>query len=183
VARKGGPDHNLSERLPPAHFNNRQLTMKKKILILLLPVLLLGCVPKSELEKTQSDLADAQAKIAVLQQENATLQQENEATKSFLEQAEAEVAELKPLAAKARTLPIRWGVTKGILASGYVLIIHNETITPIRLDVTWTANGRTKPLPSFVLDGVQYHRLPGLAPGDTLTIESEGFDPMTLTIP
>ena len=165
--------------------------MKKKILILLLPVLLLGCVPKSELEKTQSDLADAQAKIATLEKTQsdladaevkiATLQQENETTKSFLEQAEAEVAELKPLAAKARTLPITCVQVKPVLSSGYALNIRNQARTPLRLDVTWTANGRPN-TQNFVVDGGQFHTITGLVPGDTLTIASEDFDPKTVTI-
>jgi hypothetical protein len=109
------------------------------------------------------------------------LQQENESTEAFLEQAEAEVAALKPLADKARTLPITVRKTKAVLTSGYVLSIYNQARMPLRLDVTWTANGRTN-AQTFVIDGGQTHRLIGLAPGDSLKIASEDFDPMTVTI-
>jgi hypothetical protein len=55
-------------------FQNR--IMKKIVLLCALPALLIGCVPKSELEKAKSDLAAAQARITSQEQELQTAKAE-----------------------------------------------------------------------------------------------------------
>jgi hypothetical protein len=134
--------------------------MKKYITMVLLPILLIGCVRKSELEKSQSDLAAAQEKIKSLEQE---------------------ISQLKPLADKARQLPITTSLDRHAANAGYNLLIQNQAKTPLRLAITVTANGRSKNL-SPVVDGDHRFTVTGLAPGDTVSIVSDGYDPMNLTI-
>ena len=126
----------------------------------LLPTMLTGCVRKSEYQKSQAELAAAQAKIKTL---------------------EAELAQLRPLAAKARQLPISTTINRHAINAGYNLLITNESRAPLRLAIIVTANGRAKNF-SLVVDGGKFAPVPGLAPHDTVTIGSEGYDSQTIEI-
>ena len=141
--------------------------MKKYIALMLLPLLFMGCVRKSEYEKSQSDLAKCQSDLAAAQEKIKAL--------------EAELAQLKPLAAKARQLPIATSINKHAINAGYNLMISNESRTPLRLAIVVTANGHAKNS-SVVVDGGKSHMITGLAPHDTVTIGSEGYDPVTIDI-
>ena len=141
--------------------------MKKYIALMVIPILLTGCVRKSEYEKSQSALAKSQSDLAAAQEKIKAL--------------EAELAELRPLAVKARQLPISTSINKHAIPAGYSLAISNQSRVPLRLSIVVTANGQSKNS-SVVVDGGKVYVVTGLVPHDTVTIGSEGYDPVTIDI-
>ena len=88
---------------------------------------------------------------------------------------------LKPLADKARQLPISTRIDTHAVSAGYRLFVYNQSRTPLRLTITITAGGRAKNL-SRVVDGGSSFIIPGLAPSDSVSMISDGFDATTVPI-
>jgi len=107
--------------------------------------------------------------------------EESMALQSQLADAEKQVSELQPLAHKARKLPVSTRLVKHAFNAGYNLSVFNQSRAPIRLSITVTVMGRaTTHTP--VIDGGRVWFLNGLAPSDTVTLASEGYDTETITI-
>ena len=148
----------------------------KKILFGLLPIVLLtGCVPKSDLDKARADLEAAKAQNRQLSEELAT-------TKTMLEQSEAEVAELNPLAAKARQIPIRCRFARPE-GAGLRLMVRNLSRTPLKLDIGVNAADKPQAFSPTIEPG-RFYLLPAdLPPGVSIDVVCSGYDTMTLKAP
>ncbi len=106
---------------------------------------------------------------------------ESSALRAQLEDAERQISELQPLAQKARKLPISTRVDRHAINAGYNLMIFNQSRAPLRLSVTVTAVGRSRTF-TPVIDGGKLWFVRGLAPNDTVSIASDGYDTEMLTI-
>jgi hypothetical protein len=112
------------------------------------------------------------------QQKQAALDEQVSTLTSQLEDSEKQIAQLQPLAQKARELPVVLRINRHALTPGYTLITINQSRSSLRF--TFTVNGgRTF---NRVIDAGRLWLLNGLASGDRLTIESDGFDPKEVTI-
>jgi uncharacterized membrane protein len=98
-----------------------------------------------------------------------------------LEDAEKQIAQLQPLAEKARVLPVITHLNKHALAAGYDLLTSNRSRESLRFRFTVEAMGRQRSY-AAVIDGGRFFILHGLASGDKITIESEGYDPVTVDV-
>jgi hypothetical protein len=100
-----------------------------------------------------------------------------------LEDAQKEISELQPLANKARTMPIALRIDRHALNAGYNLFVYNRARISLRFHYTINGNevhaGKgARP----VIDGGRFAIIPGLASGDVVKIDSEGYDDRTITI-
>jgi hypothetical protein len=96
---------------------------------------------------------------------------------SQLEDSQKQIAELQPLADKALSLPIALHIDRHALTPGYDLIARNLTGESLRFH--FTAGNRHF---DQVIDGGKLWILHGLASGDVVQIDSEGYNPKTVTI-
>jgi|GEM_PF-6620535 len=137
-----------------------------------LSILLMGCVPKSQLEKAQTDLADAQAKIKSLEHDVAT-------THEALGRAEAELSQFRPPAANAGALPITTRLRRH--GTEFQLAITNQSKAPLRLNITVSAVGRWITA-APIIDGEGEWHLPQLQTGDVVEIASDGYASQKITV-
>lgn len=150
--------------------------MKNYLWLLTVSLVLLdvGCVRKSDLDASLQKNADLEKQVAEQSMTISKLQVE-------LTQTKAEIAQLQPLAAKARTLPVTTRLVKG-RGAGYTLFLMNEAREALRFSIKITSLGKTHTA-TQVVDGGHGWPLPGLASSDTVEIESEGYDPTLVKIP
>ena len=95
-----------------------------------------------------------------------------------LEAAEKRIAELQPLADKARTLPLTWRIDRHALHAGYDLFVFSRARESLRFH--FTINGTRKV--DALIDGGKLWILHGLASGDSVEISSDGYDSKTVPI-
>lgn len=124
---------------------------------------------KSQVTDLQTSSDALKAQVEVLQEANT--------------EKDAKIAQLQPLAEKARHLPVRWRITPpGILGPpGNVLFIFNLERTPLRLQITLNALGRTHSQ-NHVINGGGFFRITQLAMGDHVTLSADGYDPTEITV-
>jgi hypothetical protein len=117
--------------------------------------------------------------ILINSQKNVTeLQGQVSSLTTQLEDSEKQIAELQPLAQKARTLPITFRIDRHALGAGYTLFTFNRARESLRF--TFTVNGNRKF--NTVIDGGRLWMLKGLATGDSVEVVSDGYDPKTVAI-
>jgi hypothetical protein len=112
---------------------------------------------------------------------NSQLTASNEQVASLtgqLEDAQKEIADLQPLANKARTLPVAFRIDHHALSAGYTLYTFNRARESLRFHVTVNGGRNFNP----VIDGGKLWMLRGLATGDKVEVSSEGYDARTVTI-
>jgi len=112
---------------------------------------------------------------------NSQLAAANEQTASLtsqLEDAQKEIAELQPLANKARTLPVTFRIDHHALSAGYTLYTFNRSRESLRFHIAVNGGRTFNP----VIDGGKLWMLRGLASGDKVEVSSDGYDPRTITI-
>lgn len=97
---------------------------------------------------------------------------------SQLESSEKQIAELQPLAEKARQLPIVVRIDRHAINAGYNLFTFNRSRDSLRFH--FTVNGGRQF--NAVIDGGKFWVLKGLANGDTVQIDSDGYDAKTVSI-
>jgi hypothetical protein len=116
-------------------------------------------------------LVSGQQKQAALDEQVATLT-------SQLEDSEKQIAQLQPLAQKARELPVVVRINRHALTPGYTLITINQSRSSLRFKFV-VNGGRTF---GRVIDAGKLWLLNGLASGDKVSIESEGYDAKEIAI-
>jgi hypothetical protein len=92
-----------------------------------------------------------------------------------------QIAELQPLANKARQLPIVLRIDRHAINAGYNLFIFNRSRDSLHFKCSLQVLGRNRQR-IYTIDGGKFAIFPGLATGDTVQIESDGYDPKTVTI-
>lgn len=125
-----------------------------------------------------NQFTQAQATIASLTAENTEEKESNAALTSQVEESQKQIAELQPLAEKARTLPIRLTINKHAANAGYNVFAFNLARSSLRF--VFTINGGRKI--NAVIDGGKFFVIRALASGDTLSVDSNGYDTKTVTI-
>jgi hypothetical protein len=107
--------------------------------------------------------------------------EEISALQSQVEDSEKQIAQLQPLAEKARQLPIVTRINRHAANSGYNMIIINRSRDSLRLNIAVTAGGKVK---NFipVVDGNHFFMVRSLAPGDSVAIGADGYDTTTVPI-
>ena len=104
--------------------------------------------------------------------------EDNAALTTQLEDSQKQISELQPLAEKARTLPVRLTINRHALNAGYNVLAFNLSRSSLRFQ--FTVNG-TRHI-AAVIDGGRFFIVKGLASGDTLAVDSEGYDTKTVSI-
>lgn len=104
--------------------------------------------------------------------------EENATLTAQLEDAQKQINELQPLADKARTMPLAIRIDRHALNVGYNLFAFNRARESLRFQ--FTVNGSKKF--GRVIDGGRFWVLKGLASGDVVKIDSEGYDSKSVTI-
>lgn len=135
-------------------------------------LLCLGCVPRSRLDHANAELAAAQVKIKSLEHDLAT-------TRAALDQARADAAKTAPATTSAHALPIKTRLFRR--GREFLLIVKNESPSPLRLAVTVSAVGRWITA-APIIDPSGDWRLPQLLPGDTVELTSDGYDPQKISV-
>jgi septal ring factor EnvC (AmiA/AmiB activator) len=136
-------------------------------------------------QQSQSQLADLQSQ---LKQNDSTVA----GLRRDLEQANGQVNDLKAQLTKAQTvsaqqapqpveqlreLPLKSGFTKGFFGSKYSLELRNTGPDSLNLSIQAGGNeARTA-----TLKGGETYHVSGLAAGTNVTVQSDGFKPLTLT--
>lgn len=96
-----------------------------------------------------------------------------------LEDAQKEIADLQPLANKARAMPVTFRIDRHAVSAGYTLFTFNRSRDSLRFKVVIN-DGRT--FPNVVIDGGKFWQLRGLASSDKVVVSSEGYDDKTVNI-
>jgi uncharacterized membrane protein YhiD involved in acid resistance len=104
---------------------------------------------------------------------------ESEQLQSQLAEDESQIAQLQPLADKARQMPIRTKFQKS-LGPGYMLQIFNISRTSLRVEVVVTALNKSL---AQVIDGGRLWIVRGFASGDQIEIKSDNYDSVKLAVP
>lgn len=125
-----------------------------------------------------------------LQDKIAQLQSQLDQTQSLLNQANNQIAQLQPLAQKARQMPVSITFRQALMGGGYVVQFHNKSGKNLPLKITVknptfnktktfdaVANAGPKPLEIGHMEGWTF------ASGDVIEVVSEGFDPIEAKIP
>jgi hypothetical protein len=143
-----------------------QSKFSNAIVVALSVVLVLGAIGAAYLiNKSSSEAKAAQDQVASLTGQ--------------LEDAQREISELKPLANKARTLPVTFRIDRHALSAGYTLYTFNRSRESLRFHVSIEGG---KSFPNVVIDGGKFWQLRGLASGDKVTVSSTGYDDKTVNI-
>jgi uncharacterized coiled-coil protein SlyX len=132
---------------------------------------------QKQIASLTSQLADSQKQITSLTSQLADSQKQITSLTSQLADSQKQIAELQPLANKALTLPIALHINRHALTPGYDLSVGNLTRESLRFH--FTVGDRHF---DTVIDGGKLWILHGLASGDVVQIDSEGYDPKTVTI-
>ena len=98
-----------------------------------------------------------------------------------VEDAEKQIANLQPLAQKARQLPIATRINRHAANAGNNLVIFNRARDSLRLNIAINAGGRVKNVIP-VVDGGRMYLIRSLAPGDSVAISADGYDTTTVPI-
>ncbi len=125
---------------------------------------------------------------SALQDKNTQLQSRLDQTQWELARAKAKIAQLQPLATKARELPVSVTFRRAVVGAGYVIQIHNKsgkslplkiTATNLTFNKTTTFDKVAGPVPLEIghMEGWTF------ASGDLIEIASDGFDPLKTKIP
>jgi len=133
---------------------------------------------QDSLATVAGQLTQTQAQITSLTADNTEAKENAAALTSQLEDSQKQIAELQPLAEKARTLPIRLTINQHAANAGYNVLAFNLSRSSLRF--VFTVNGARKI--NAVIDGGHFYILRGLASGDTLAVDSRGYDTKTVTI-
>jgi outer membrane murein-binding lipoprotein Lpp len=111
------------------------------------------------------------AKIASLSGQIASLTAQ-------LDDSQKEIAELR-----ARTMPITLRIDRDAINAGYNLYVYNQARTSFRIHYMVRGNeGRGSKITRAVIDGGRFIIIPGLAWGDVVNINCEGYDDKSVTI-
>ena len=97
---------------------------------------------------------------------------------SQLEDSRKEIAELR-----GRTMPITLKIDRDAINAGYNLYVYNQAGTSLRFHYMVRGNeGSGSKITRAVIDGGKFIILPGLAWGDVVNINCEGYDDRSVTI-
>jgi hypothetical protein len=112
-----------------------------------------------------------EAKIASLNGQVASLT-------SQLEDSQKEIAELR-----GRTMPITLRTDRDAINGGYNLYVSNEARTSLRFHYMVRGDEvRGSKITRAVIDGGRFIIIPGLARGDVVNINCDGYDDRSVTI-
>lgn len=97
---------------------------------------------------------------------------------SQLEDSQKEISELR-----ARTMPITLSIDRDAINAGYNLNVYNEARTSLRFHFMVSGNEvRGSKITRAVIDGGRFIIIPGLARGDVVKINCDGYDDRSVTI-
>jgi hypothetical protein len=96
-----------------------------------------------------------------------------------LQKAENDLAQLQPMLLKARHMPVSTSFER-THGERFTLHVNNLTSQPVTLNMTINDDGKTRNQ-SSVLGASASATVEKLREGDTITIASDGFDPLHLT--
>jgi len=148
------------------------------IVLLLLGFILAGIVATAfylQLSESRQQFAQAQDQSSKLNEKVTQLQ--------------SQVAILQPMAEKVRQLPIKYGFRKALLGNGLVLEIRNisPNILSLNITITNTTFNQAKVFNEVLDSGrlLQLGHMQGaqIAPGDRITITSDGYDAGQINVP
>jgi len=98
-----------------------------------------------------------------------------------LAKAQADVARLRPLAERARHMPITTSIEKLHGGKSFTLTVKNEYLQPLHVDIV-ISRGGTKHPQANVIEGGGSLTLEKLAGGDILEISNPDFDTVKFTV-
>ncbi len=125
------------------------------------------------------------AAAAALYGRSLSLQAKLEGVRQELQQAKAKIAEMAPVVAQARVMPIEITSRMALLGNGYVVRFTNKGTKSLSLNVTATdATSKNTKTFRLVVDrglGQEIGHAEGwpVASGDTFEITCAGYDPLT----
>jgi hypothetical protein len=156
------PELNMSDLSPPQRSSSKALVAS----LVVSQIVVAGVAAYSILKGTKPD-----AKIASLNGQVASLT-------SQLEDSQKEISELR-----ARTMPITLSIDRDAINAGYNLNVFNQAMTSLRLHFMVSGNEvRGSKITRAVIDGGRFIIIPGLAKGDVVKINCEGYDDRSVTI-
>jgi len=156
---------------------------------------------QAQLDRSKAQSTDLQAQLDKAKVQSADLQaQLNQATsgssqlltqldqakiqsmdlQSRLQKAEGEIAELQPLLLKARHMPVTTSLEKVHGGRSFTLHINNLNVQPLSVNVSITGPDKARSQTNIIGASATLN-VEKLAPGETVVIASDGFDPVTLT--
>jgi len=149
---------------------------------------------QSQLDRANAQSADLQAQLKQANGGSAQLLAQLDQAKgqvlelqARLNRAESDIATLKPLVLKARHMPIVTSFERKLWGYNFTLkrsyALHVSSLCPgtLSLFITITHEQRLRSQSSEVESGATTV-VDDLAPGDKVSIDSEGYDPVNLTV-
>jgi hypothetical protein len=97
-----------------------------------------------------------------------------------LHKAEADIAQLQPLLLKAHHMPVT-AVFEKTHGDRYTLHVNNLDQQPVTVNLTIVDAGKTRSQSNVIGAGATLN-VEKLAAGDNVTVASDGYDPLTLTV-
>ena len=130
----------------------------------------------------KAQLDQANAKSSQLAGQLALVQGQSTALQAQVKKDESDLAKLKPYYDRARQLPVKASIVQSSWdRTSYTLTVTNLRFDPLKVDVTTCEDGTEKTQTSVIAKGGTLE-IGKLSAGCVLTIASEGFDPMYLTV-
>jgi DNA repair exonuclease SbcCD ATPase subunit len=126
---------------------------------------------------------DLKGQVQTLQASDSDQKSQIETLQGELAERNTLIAQLQPLAQKARHLPVKCRVVSGAAfgPGGYVLQIFNQDREPLRVEVTLKALDKTSSQ-NRVIKGGSFWSITQLAKGDHVTLNADGYDPREINI-
>ena len=128
---------------------------------------------EAQLERATSQASDYKGQL----DEARTLAADSHAQ---LEKAQADLARVHPLVVQAGQLPLTTSFEKSFWDQGFTLHIGNPGPAALTLKITISGPNGTR-AQAAAIESRASLSVPGLPPGEKVVIESEGFDPLSLT--
>lgn len=104
-------------------------------------------------------------------------------TEAKLSDAQAKIAQLEPIADRVLKMPVITRLVRAGIGPGYELRIQNHSPEILELGITITPSTGANRSLRRVLDPRRLAIVNKLGPGDRVEIDSQGFNPVTLTVP
>lgn len=129
--------------------------------------------------RTQLDQATAGATQLITQLNQAKIQSLD--LQARLQKAEGDIAALQPLLLKTGHMPITTSLGKAADGRSFTLHLTNLYPQPVSVDIAITGADKTRSRHS-IIGGSATQDIDKLAAGDVVSITSEGYDPLKLTV-
>jgi len=142
---------------------------------------------QAQVDKAKAQAADMQGEIARANDASTQTRRELDRVraqaddlKSQLASSQAEVARLQPVVTKARILPIAATFEKGFFSRKFTMSVKNTGSEALKVTVASAGNDKA-PLQAATIEAGGTLKVEDVAAGASLVIQSEGYDPLSVT--